>query len=110
MGCAGGAAELGIAAGAGLCGGLSRSPAPGETSTLGGCGSLNRLDRRVRRTLSANKNPLRAAWNLGRDLVGYAVFALAGNPPQLSVIITAAALGWLLDLLPTRPGWMLRLE
>jgi hypothetical protein len=57
-----------------------------------------------------NKNPLRAAWNLGRDLVGYAVFALAGNPPQLSVIVTAAALGWLLDLLPTRPGSLLRLD
>jgi hypothetical protein len=57
-----------------------------------------------------NKNPLRAAWNLGRDLVGYAVFALAGNPPQLSVIITAAALGWLLDLLHTRPAGLLPLD
>lgn len=62
------------------------------------------------RTLAANRNPLRAVWNLGRDLVGYVVFALAGNPPQLSVIVTAAALGWLLDLFSTRPGWLLRLD
>ncbi|MGC2322495.1 MAG: hypothetical protein WA463_07695 [Terriglobales bacterium] len=60
--------------------------------------------------MSVNRNRLRAAWNLGRDLVGYAVFALAGNPPQLSVIVTAAALGWLLDLLPARPASMLRLD
>jgi len=53
---------------------------------------------------------LRAVWNMGRDLASYVVFALAGNPPQLSVIITSAALGLLLDLLPARPAWRLRLE
>ena len=52
----------------------------------------------------------RAAWNLGRDVVSFAAFALAGNPPQLSVILASAALGFVLDLLPTRPAWMLRLE
>jgi len=57
-----------------------------------------------------NGNALRAAWNFARDLVGYAVFAVAGSPPQLSVIVTAAALGWLLDLFHARPASMLRLE
>jgi hypothetical protein len=54
----------------------------------------------------AKKNPLRGAWNLGRDLVRYTVFALATNPPQLSVIVASAALGFLLDLLRVRPAWI----
>jgi len=49
---------------------------------------------------------LRTTFNLGRDLVRYAVFALASNPPQLSVIVTSAALGFLLDLLRVRPAWI----
>jgi hypothetical protein len=60
--------------------------------------------------MPVNRNPLRAVWNLGRDLIGYAVFAVAGNPPQLSVIVTAAALGWLLDLFHARPASLLRLD
>ena len=55
---------------------------------------------------------MRAAWSLGRDLVRFAAFALAGNPPQLSVIVIAAVLGFLLELLPARPAGMtlLRLD
>jgi len=64
----------------------------------------------LRGTVQARTNSLRAVWNMGRDLASYVVFALAGNPPQLSVIITSAALGLLLDLLPARPAWRLRLE
>lgn len=56
--------------------------------------------------MRARKNRLRAAWNLGRDLVRHAVFALASNPPQLSVIVMSAALGLLLDRLPVRPAWI----
>jgi hypothetical protein len=60
--------------------------------------------------MRARKKFIRAAWDLGRNVVSCAACALAGNPPQLSVIVTAAALGFLLDLLPTRPAWMLRLQ
>jgi len=51
----------------------------------------------------ARRNPLRAAWCLGRDILNVAAVALADSPPQLSVIIVSAALGFLLDLLPGRP-------
>jgi hypothetical protein len=56
--------------------------------------------------MRAKKSPLQAAWSLGRDVVSHAAFALAGNPPQLSVIVMSAVLGFLLDLLPARPAWM----
>lgn len=52
--------------------------------------------------MRADKNRVRAAWNLGRDVVRRAAFALAGSPPQLSVICASAALGFALDLLATR--------
>jgi hypothetical protein len=51
---------------------------------------------------------LRAALSLGRDIVNFAAFALADNPPQLSVIIMSAALGFLIDLLPGRPALTFR--
>ena len=60
--------------------------------------------------MRGKKHSWQAAWNLGRDAVSYAAFALAGNPPQLSVIIASAALELVLRLFPTRPAWMLRLE
>jgi hypothetical protein len=47
---------------------------------------------------------------MGRDMVNFAACALAGNPPELSVIVTSAVLGFLLDLVPTRPAWRLRLD
>ncbi len=71
---------------------------------------MNRLDINGGRAVPAKKNPLRAAWSVGRDLVDLAACALAGNPPQLSVIIASAALGFLLGLVPTRPAWGLRLD
>jgi hypothetical protein len=40
---------------------------------------------------------------MGRNLVNFAALVLAGNPPQLSVIIMSAAVGFVLDLLPARP-------
>ncbi len=49
------------------------------------------------------RNPLRAALSMGRNLVNFAALVLAGNPPQLSVIVMSAAVGFLLDLLPARP-------
>lgn len=60
--------------------------------------------------MPAKKNPLRAAWSVGRDVVNFAACALAGNPPQLSVIVTSAILGFLLGLVPARPAWRLRLD
>lgn len=56
--------------------------------------------------MRVKKNPLRAAWNLGCDLVRNAVVALATSPPQLSVIAMSAALGLFLELLPVRPAWI----
>ena len=47
---------------------------------------------------------MRAAWSLGRNILNFAIFALADSPPQLSVIIMSAALGFLVDLLPGRPA------
>ena len=63
---------------------------------------MSRLDIIRNRAAAARKNPLRAAWNLGRDLVNMAVFALAGNPPQISLIAMSAAVAFLLDRLPAR--------
>ena len=63
---------------------------------------MSRLDIIRNRAAAARKNPLRAAWNLGRDLVNMAVFALAGNPPQISLIVMSAAVAFLLDRLPAR--------
>ena len=73
---------------------------------------MSRLDVIRSRAAAARKNPLRAAWSMGRDLVNLAVFALAGSPPQISVIVMSAALGFLLDLLPARAAGIvpLRLE
>ena len=45
-------------------------------------------------------NSLQAAWSLGRDILNFAAVALADSPPQLTVLIVSAALGFLLDLLP----------
>jgi len=53
---------------------------------------------------------LRAAWSLGRDLVHLAGFALAGSPPQISVIVMSAAVGFLLDLLPARAAGVVPLR
>lgn len=47
---------------------------------------------------------MRAVWSLGRDILNFATFALADSPPQLSVIIMSAAMGFLLGLLPRRPA------
>jgi len=63
---------------------------------------VSRLDIMRSRAVAARQNPLRAAWNLGRDLVNMAVFALAGNPPQISLIVMSAAVAFLLDRLPAR--------
>ena len=63
---------------------------------------MRRLDVILREMSSARKNPLQAVWGLGRDLARAAVFALAGNPPSISIIVTSAAVGFLLDLLPAR--------
>ncbi len=71
---------------------------------------MNRLDINGGRAVRAKKNPLRAAWSVGRDMVNFAACALVGNPPQLSVIVASAALGFLLGLLPTQPAWRLRLD
>jgi hypothetical protein len=53
---------------------------------------------------------LRAAWNLGRDLVRLAGFALAGSPPQISVIVMSAAVAFLLDRLPARAAGVVPLR
>jgi hypothetical protein len=53
--------------------------------------------------MEARSIPLRAARSWGRKMMNLAAFALAGNPPQLSVLLLSAALGFLLDLLPARP-------
>lgn len=63
---------------------------------------MKRLDVIASKTTAAGKSPLQAVWGLGRDLVHMAVFALAGNPPSISVIVMSAALGFLLELLPAR--------
>ena len=61
--------------------------------------------------MQAKGNPLRAAWNMGRDILNFAAFVLAGNPPLLSVLVTSAVLGFLLDRLPARSALTtLRLE
>jgi len=62
------------------------------------------------RAVAARKNPLWAAWSLGRDLVNMAVFALAGSPPQISVIVMSVAVGFLLDLLPGRAAGLVPLR
>jgi len=71
---------------------------------------VNRLDIIQSRAAAARKNPLRAAWSLGRDLVHLAGFALAGSPPQISVIVMSAAVGFLLDLLPARAAGIVPLR
>ena len=63
---------------------------------------MRRLDVILREMSSARKNPLQAVWGLGRDLARAAVFALAGNPPSISLIVISAAVGILLDVLPAR--------
>ena len=61
--------------------------------------------------MRVKRNPLRAAWSLGRDIVNFAASVLAGNPPLLSVLVTSAVLGFLLDRLPVRSAvTTLRLE
>ena len=54
--------------------------------------------------MRVKKKSLRAAWSVGRNLLDFAAFVLAGSPPQLSVIFMSAALGFLLDRVPTRPA------
>jgi len=71
---------------------------------------VSRLDIIRSRDAAARRNPLRAAWSLGRDMVHVAGFALAGNPPQISVIVMSAALGFLLDLLPARAAGIVPLR
>lgn len=71
---------------------------------------MSRLDTIRSRAAAARKNPLRAAWTLGRDMVNLAGFALAGSPPQISVIVMSAALGFLLDLLPARAAGIVPLR
>lgn len=63
---------------------------------------MSRLEVIRSRAVAAKKNPLRAAWRLGSDLVNLAAFALAGSPPQISVIVMSAAVAFLLDRLPAR--------
>lgn len=71
---------------------------------------MSRLDIIRSRAAAARKNPLRAAWSLGRELVNLAGFALAGSPPQISVIVMSAALGFLLDRLPARAAGIVPLR
>jgi len=71
---------------------------------------VSRLDIIGSRTIAARKNPLRAAWSLGRDLVHLAGFALAGSPPQISVIVMSAAVAFVLDLLPARAAGIVQLR
>jgi len=71
---------------------------------------MSRLDVIRSRAVAARKNPLRAAWNLGRDLVHMAGFALAGSPPQISVIVMSAAVAFVLDLLPARAAGIVQLR
>ena len=54
--------------------------------------------------MQVKRNPLRAAWSMGRDAVNFVACLLAGNPPLLSVIIMSAAVGLLLQRLPARPA------
>lgn len=68
------------------------------------------LEMRRGTEMRSGENRLRAAASLARGILSNAVLALAGNPPQLSIIIASAALGFLLELLPSRPAWMLRME
>jgi len=105
-------AELGIAVGSRLRDGFPRRLlAARKTAALGdGSKSVSRLDVIRSRRASARKNPLQAVWGLGRDLVHMAVFALAGNPPQISVIVMSAALGFVLDLLPARAAGIVPLR
>lgn len=71
---------------------------------------MSRLDVIRSRAAAARKSPLRAAWSIGRDLVNLAVFALAGSPPQISVIVMSAAVAFLLDLLPARAAGIVPLR
>jgi hypothetical protein len=63
---------------------------------------VSRLDIIRSRAVAVRKNPLRAARNLGRDLMNLVVFALAGKPPEIWVIVMSAAVGFLVDRLPAR--------
>ena len=54
--------------------------------------------------MRVKRNPLRAAWSMGRDAVNFVACLLAGNPPLLSVIIMSAAVGFLLQRLPAWPA------
>jgi len=48
---------------------------------------------------------------MGRDILNFAAFVLSGNPPLLSVLVTSAVLGFLLDRLQVRSAVApLRLE
>lgn len=71
---------------------------------------MSSLDRTKTGKMAVGKNRLQAAVSLGRDVVRMAVFALAGNPPQISVIVMSAVLGFLLDLLPARAAGIIPLQ
>ncbi len=71
---------------------------------------MSRQDIIRSRDAAARKNPLRAAWSLGRDLLHLAGFALAGSPPQISVIVMSAAVAFVLGLLPARAAGIVQLR
>ena len=54
--------------------------------------------------MRVKRNPLQAAWSMGRNLVDFVACVLAGSPPLLSVLIMSAAVGFLVDRLPERPA------
>ena len=54
--------------------------------------------------MRAKGNPFRALWRVGRGIVHFVGNATGGNPPQLSVIVMSAVLGFVLDRLPARPA------
>ncbi|MFZ3211345.1 MAG: hypothetical protein WA188_07500 [Terriglobales bacterium] len=63
---------------------------------------MSLFDTIRRRAVADRKNPLRAAWSLGRELVHLAGLGLAGSPTEMSAIVMSAALGFLFDRLPAR--------
>jgi hypothetical protein len=56
------------------------------------------------RTVHVKKNPLRFVSSLGRAVLHFAAVALADSPPQLSVIVMSAVVGFMLNRLPARPA------